>query len=201
MIGTRQYRKLESSCAGALPAREPENIEAAGKAMERETNSSDPLTAPKATKGQETNAPCPREMAKSMGARATNVPEKETATVRRDGEPLTSAAQERQQGETAAAEHQAAGELASPSQGGQGRTSRAQCARTVQQAMGVDAGPEGATSHTCGSRRQLIQLLKDGSEYFTPKEVRWIVQEGRLRAKGSLNALDMLEDENAAGRE
>jgi hypothetical protein len=65
----------------------------------------------------------------------------------------------------------------------------------------VDAGPEGATSHTCGFRHQLIQLLKDGLEYFTPKEVRWIVQEGRLRAKGSLNALDMLEDENAAGRE
>ncbi len=117
MIGTRQYREMESSCAGAPPAREQENIEAAGKAREPETNFSNPLMAPEATKGQETNAPCPRETAKSMGTRETNVPEKETAAVRRVGEPLTKAAQERRQEETAAAEHQAAGELASPSQG------------------------------------------------------------------------------------
>ncbi len=96
MIKTRQYRKMESSCAGTSLAREPENIEAAGKARERETN-----------------APCPRETAKSTGAWETNVSKKETVAVRRDGESLTSAAQERWQEETAAAEHQAAGELTS----------------------------------------------------------------------------------------
>ena len=88
MVGTQQYREMESSCASAPPAREPENIEAAGKAREQETNASDPLTVPKARKGRETNAPCPRET-ESMGARETNVPEKETAAVKRDGE-LTS---------------------------------------------------------------------------------------------------------------
>jgi hypothetical protein len=45
------------------------------------------------------------------------VPEKEIAAVGRDREPLTSVALELRQEETVAAEHQAAGELASPSQG------------------------------------------------------------------------------------
>jgi hypothetical protein len=45
-IGARQY--MESNCASEPPAREPENIKAAGKARERETNASDPLTAPEA---------------------------------------------------------------------------------------------------------------------------------------------------------
>ncbi len=103
VLGTRQYREMESSCAGAPTARGPENIEAARKARERETNASDPLTVPEATKGRETNEPCPRETAKSMGARETNMSKKETAAVRRDGEPLSSAAQERRQEETAAA--------------------------------------------------------------------------------------------------
>jgi hypothetical protein len=52
-----------------------------------------------------------------MGAGETNLPEKEPAATRREGEPLTRAAQERRPDGTAAAEHQAAGELASPSQG------------------------------------------------------------------------------------
>jgi hypothetical protein len=107
VIGTRQYREMESSCASAPPAREPENIEAAGKARERESNASDPLTAPKARKGRETNAPCQRET-ESMGAWETNMPERETAAVRRDGELLTSAVQERRQEEAAAEQHQAA---------------------------------------------------------------------------------------------
>jgi hypothetical protein len=108
VIGTRQNREMESSCASAPPAREPENIEAAGKARERETNAFDPLTAPKARKGPETNAPYPRET-ESMGAWETNMPEKETAAVRRDGESLTSAVQEWRQKEPAAEQHQAAG--------------------------------------------------------------------------------------------
>jgi hypothetical protein len=108
VIGTRQYREMESSCASALQDREPENIKAAGKARERETNASNPLEAPKARKGQGTNAPCRRETAKSMGSWETNMPERETAAVRRDCEPLTSAAQERRQEEAAAEQHQAA---------------------------------------------------------------------------------------------
>ncbi len=108
VIGTRQYREMESNCANAPPTREPENIEAGGKAREWETKTSEPVTALEARKGRETNAPCLREMAMSMGAWETNMPERETAAVRRDGEPLTSAVQEHQQEEAAAERHQAA---------------------------------------------------------------------------------------------
>ncbi len=48
------------------------------------------------------------DTAESMGAREINVPEKETAAVRRDGEPLASAAMKRRQEEAAADRHQAA---------------------------------------------------------------------------------------------
>ena len=105
MIGTQQYREMESSCASAPPAREPENIEAAGKAREQDTNASDPLTVPKARKGRETNVPCPR-VTESMGARETNVPEERSAALRRDGEPLTNVAKRRRQTETDAEEPQ-----------------------------------------------------------------------------------------------
>ena len=44
----------------------------------------------------------------SLGAWETNMPERETAALRRDGEPLTSAVQERRQEEAAAEQHQAA---------------------------------------------------------------------------------------------
>jgi hypothetical protein len=37
--------------------------------------------------------------------------------------------------------------------------------------------------------------LEDGSEYFTPMEVRWIIRAVRLGPKGSLNAIDMLEED------
>jgi hypothetical protein len=103
----RHYREMESSCASTLPARELENIEAARKARERETNASDPLMVPKARNGWETNVPCPRET-ESMGAGEINVPEKEAAAVRRDSEPLASVAMERRQKEAAADRHQAA---------------------------------------------------------------------------------------------
>jgi hypothetical protein len=110
---------MESSCASAPPAREPENIEAAGKPRERETNASDPLTVLKARKVRETNVPCPRET-ESMRAREINVPEKETAAVRRDGKPLASAAVERRQKEAAADRHQAAAGERPPSSAREG---------------------------------------------------------------------------------
>jgi hypothetical protein len=44
----------------------------------------------------------------SMGAREINVPERETAAMRRDGEPLSNAAEERRQKEAAADRHQSA---------------------------------------------------------------------------------------------
>jgi hypothetical protein len=48
------------------------------------------------------------ETAKSTRAQETNVPEKETAAVRRDGELLASAAMKRRQEEATADRHQAA---------------------------------------------------------------------------------------------
>ncbi len=111
VIGTCSKGEMESSCASALPVREPENTEAA---RERETNASGPLAAPEVAGKRETNAPYPMETAKSMGARETNVQKETFAAVRRDGEPLTSAAKKRRQKEAAADEHQAAGEGAAP---------------------------------------------------------------------------------------
>ncbi len=105
VIRTHSKEEMESSCASPLSVRKPENIEAARK---RETNASDPLAAPEAAGMRETNAPCPKEVAKSMGARETNVPKERSAAIRRDGEPLTSAAKRRRQKEAAADRHQAA---------------------------------------------------------------------------------------------
>ncbi len=141
VIGTLQYRRMESSSASAPPAREPENIEAVGKARERETKASDPLTVPKARKGRETNVPCPRET-ESMGTREINVPEKETAAVRRDGEPLASAAMERRQKEAAADRHQAAAGERPPSSVREGigpvRLSATDPGRKMRDAVGSD---------------------------------------------------------------
>ena len=75
VTGTRRYRRMEGSCAGAPLAKGPGNIEAAEKAEERETNASEPLAAPEAAGRRETKEPCSMETAKSLGARETNVPE------------------------------------------------------------------------------------------------------------------------------
>jgi hypothetical protein len=37
--------------------------------------------------------------------------------------------------------------------------------------------------------------LENGSEYFTPEEVRWIIRAVRFGPKGSLNAINMLEED------
>jgi hypothetical protein len=107
-----------SSCARAPLAGEPGNIEAAGKAGKQETNASDLFKVPQAAEGRETNAPCRREMAENMGARETNMPEEETAAVRRDGELL------------------AAAELSAPPQEGA-------VARGILQPMCLDSGAGG----------------------------------------------------------
>jgi hypothetical protein len=88
LIRTCSKGEMESSCASALPVRELENIEAFH-----------PLAAPEIARKRETNTPCPKGIAKSMGARETNMPKERSAAVRRDGEPLTSAAKKRRQKE------------------------------------------------------------------------------------------------------
>jgi hypothetical protein len=202
VIGARQYRRMESSCASAPLAREPGNIEAAGKAEKRETNASDLFKAPQAAEGRETNAPCRRETAENMGTRETNVSEKEIAATRRDGEPLTSAGQGWRQGVTVAAEYQAAGEPSSPSQEGTVardvlqlvcpdpgaggkigedgyRSDTTETVRVETPPTGPAAG-NGTTRRSRCSRRQLIQPLKEGSEYFNPEEVRRVIRAARL---------------------
>jgi hypothetical protein len=92
----------------ASPANGTERVVAAEKAGEREANASGQLTTPEVAGRRETKEPCPMETAESTGAQETNVPEERSAAVRRDGEPLASAATERRQEEAAADRHQAA---------------------------------------------------------------------------------------------
>jgi hypothetical protein len=101
-MGTQQYGEMESSDASISPAGEAGRVPVAGEAGERETNASSQLTAPEATGRWETKEPCPMETTESTGARETNVPEERSAALRRDGEPLTSAAKRRRQTETEA---------------------------------------------------------------------------------------------------
>ena len=84
----------------ASPTKGVERVVAAKEARERETNASGQLTVPEAAERRGTKEPCPMETAGSTGARDINVPEKETAAVRRDGEPLTNAAKRRRQTES-----------------------------------------------------------------------------------------------------
>ncbi len=91
----------------ASPADGAERVVVADKAGERETNASGQLTVPEAAGRRETKEPCPMETAESRGARETNVPEERYAALRRDREPLTSAAKRRRQTETGAEEQQA----------------------------------------------------------------------------------------------
>jgi hypothetical protein len=53
----------------------------------------------------------------------------------------------------------------------------------------------GSTSRSRRSRRQLIQLLKEGSECFNHDEVRRIVRAARAGPKGLLTAICMLDDD------
>ncbi len=108
VTGMQQYRGMENSGMNASPANGTKRIVAADKTGERETNAPERLTVPEAAGRRETKEPCPMDAAESMGARETNVPEERSAAVRRDGEPLTSAAKRRRQTETVAEEQQAA---------------------------------------------------------------------------------------------
>ncbi len=216
VIGTRQYRRMEGSCASAPMAKGSGNFEAAGKAEERETNASNLFKAPQAAEERETNAHCQRETAEDMGTWETNVSEGETAIVRRDGKPLASAGHERGQGVVTAAEYLAAGELPNPTQEGaitmdtprttspnpgdgaktgECRPGTADAFRAGTPAGSASGG--GSTSRSRCSRRQLTQLLKEGSECFNPDEVRRIIRAARAGLEGSLTAICMLDDDMA----
>jgi hypothetical protein len=187
VIGTRQYRRMESSCASAPLAKGPGNIEAAGKAGERGTNASNLSKASQAAEERETNAPCRRETAEDMGTREANLSEEKGAAARRGEGPLASADQERRQEVMTAAEYLTAGELSTPTQGeavtmdtlqatcpnpGDGaKTGGCRPGTTDAVRAGIPAGSASGGRTTCHSRcsrRQLTQLLKEGSECFNP---------------------------------
>ncbi len=67
---------------------------------ERESNASSQLAVPEASERRETKELCPMDTAEGTEARETTVPEERSAAVRRDGEPLTSAAKRRRKTET-----------------------------------------------------------------------------------------------------
>ena len=85
---------MENDSVNILKGGEPRDIVAAGESGEREANASSRLTAPRAVEERETNVTCQGKTAESTGARDINVPEKETAAVRRDEGPLTIAGQQ-----------------------------------------------------------------------------------------------------------
>jgi hypothetical protein len=179
-----------------------------GNPRERETNAPDLFKAPRAAEERETNAPCQRETAKNMGTRETNVSEKEAAAARRDGGPLTFADQQLQQEDSGAsrppgqAQKRAATETAphtadpDPGEGaktGGCRPNIIDISRAGTPASQVSRS--GSASRRRFLRRQLTQMLREGSECFNPDEVRRIIRAARAGLEGSLTAICMLDDD------
>ncbi|MFN9910762.1 MAG: hypothetical protein ACK56F_32425, partial [bacterium] len=199
---------MENDSANILKGEEPRGIVAVGESGKREANASNQLTAPRAVEERETNVTCQGKTAESTGAQDINVPEKETAAVRRDGGPLTIADQQLRKGDPAASRPP-------------GRTQKGADAESAPRAAGQDPG-EGAKSGGCrpniidisragtpasqasrgGSasrrrclRRQLTQMLKEGTDYFSPDDVLRIIRAARSGLEGSLDAICMLDDD------
>ncbi len=199
---------MESNSANTPTANGSMGFEAAGKAGERETNAPNLFKAPQAAEERETNAPCQGEAAKNTGTRETNVSEKDTAAARRDGSSPAIAEQQRRQGVAAVDEppNQAPNEATivdtlqttglDPGDGAKTGGCRPNIPDTSR------AGTPASQASRCGSasrnrclRRQLTQLLKEGSECFNPDEVRRIIQAARAGPEGSLTAICMLDDD------
>jgi hypothetical protein len=194
----------------ASPAEGAERVVVTDRAGERETNTSGQLTAPEVTGRRETKEPCPMETAESMGARETNVPEERSAALRRDGEPLTSAAKRRRQTEADAEEQQAAaGERPSSPV----REDEEELPLLVddpagqQVAAAAITGREGATHENSEStkrfeevlrkeeRGMLTGYLRDGTEYLSASTVRRVVQVASMSVVGSAIAVSRLDKE------
>ena len=199
---------MENNSTYILKDKESTDVEAAGKTRERETNAPDQFKAPRAAEEREANAPCQRETAKNMGTRETNVSEKEAAAVRRDGGPLTIADQQLRQEDSAAsgppsqAQREAATAAApqtagpDPGDGAKTRDCRANIvdiSRAETPASQTSRG--GSASRRRCLRRQLTQMLREGSECFNPDDVRRIIQAARAGLEGSLTAICMLDDD------
>jgi hypothetical protein len=198
---------MESSSANGPPTKGSTGVEAAGKTGERETNAPSLFKAPRAAEERETNPPCPRETAKNTGTRETNVSEKDAAAVRRDGGPLAIAEQQLRQEVTAASKPPnqvqkeaaitAVPQTAGPDPGDGAKTGGCRPSTTDASRAGMPASQAsrgGSASRRRCLRRQLTQMLKEGSECFNPDEVRRIIQAARAGPEGSLTAICMLDD-------
>jgi hypothetical protein len=190
------------------PASRTERVVTADKAGERETNASERLTAPEAAGRRETKEPCPTETAESMGARETNVPEERSAAVRRDGEPLGSAANRRRQTEADAEKQQAAaGERPSSPV----REDEEELPPLVDDPAGQQVtaaaitGREGTAHKNSESikrfedilreeaREMLTGYLRDGTEYLSASTVRRVIQVASMSLVGSAIAVSRLD--------
>jgi hypothetical protein len=219
VIGTRQYRRMESSSASASLAKGSEGVGAAGKAGERETNASEPLAAPEAAVRQETKEPCSMDTAKSMGARETNMPEERSPVVRRDGGPLANAAKRRRQKEAATDEQQAAaGErppspvreelrAAPPSDEDPADWLQGAADADQRQSAAAEASRGEATHGNLESnqrfeeilrqevREMLTRYLRDGTDCLLASTVRRVVQVAGMSVMGSVMAVSRLDRE------
>jgi hypothetical protein len=150
------------------------------------------------------------ETAESMGARETNVPEERSTALRRDGEPLTSAAKRRRQTEADAEEHQAAAgeQPSSPVRGDEEELPLLVDDPAGQQVTAAAiTGREGATHENSESikcfeevlreeaRGMLTGYLRDGTEYLLASTVRRVVQVASMSVVGSAIAVSRLDQE------
>jgi hypothetical protein len=197
----------------ASPANGADRIVVADRAEERETNASGRLTVPEAAGRRETKEPCPMETAESMGARETNVPEERSTALRRDGEPLTSAAKRRRQTEADAEEHQAAaGEQPSSPvrEDEEGLPPLVDDPAGQRVEAAADTGCEGCevAAHKNSesikrfeeilrekAREMLTGYLRDGTEYLSASTVRRVIQVASMSVVGLAIAVSRLDKE------
>jgi hypothetical protein len=150
------------------------------------------------------------ETAESMGARETNVPEDRSAAVRRDGEPLTSAAKRRRQTEADAEEQQAvAGERPSSpvredeedmpplvdDPAGQQVTAAAITGREEAAHKNSESIKRFEEILREEAREMLTGYLRDSTEYLSASTVRRVVQVASMSVVGSAIAVSRLDKE------
>ncbi len=134
--------------------------------------------------------------------------EKNAAAVRRDGGPLTIAEQQLRQEVTTVSkppnqvQKEAAitvvPQTAGPDPGDGAKTGGCRPNITDVSRAGTPASQDsrgGSASRRRCLRRQLTQMLKEGSECFNPDEVRRIIQAAIAGPEGSLTAICMLDDD------